>query len=56
MYAKTEGVGKTLTNIVDNVIYGYIEATNSQNSTFPKTISGLFESEAKYSIKAVAMD
>ena len=56
MYAKTEGVGKKLTGIIDDVIYGFIEATDSNNSTFTKTISGLFESEAKYLIKAVAMD
>ena len=56
MYPKTEGAGKTLTDIIDNVVYGFILATDSNNSTFSTIVKGLFESEAKYVIKSVAMD
>ena len=56
MYAKTEGTGKLITEIDDNIVYGFIIVGNSNNDTVSVTAKGLLESEAKYAIKAVAID
>ena len=48
MYSKTEGAGKSITDIEDNVVYGFVSVGNSNNDTISVTATGVLESEAKY--------
>lgn len=56
MYTKTEGAGKTITEIDEDIVYGFVNVGNSNNETITVTATGVLEAEAKYKIKAIAID